>query len=120
MQYQNENTIRELVSIARGQVKTLLAICDRIDLELDRPALHTNQWLDDQPVSVVTKKLTAKQQETFNCLNGRTKPISIKTICRDLNIPEATAYWRISSLRKAGVEVVTHHKGKPVAKYKLA
>ena len=120
MQYQNENTIRDLVTIARGQVKTFLAICDRIDLELDKPVLEPNKWLNEQTVPLVTKKLTAKQQETFNCLNGRTKPISIKTICRDLNIPEATAYWRISSLRKAGVEVVTHHKGKPVAKYKLA
>ena len=78
MQYQNENTIRELVSIARGQVKTLLAICDRIDLELDKPALHTNQWLDDQVVPVVNKKLTAKQQETLNCLKGRTKPVQLK------------------------------------------
>jgi biotin operon repressor len=76
--------------------------------------------VSEETVQLTRKRLTAKQQETFNCLKGRTKPVSIKTICRDLNIPEATAYWRISSLRKAGVEVVTHHKGKPVAKYKLA
>jgi biotin operon repressor len=120
MQYQNENTIRELVSIARGQVKTLMAICDRIDLELNKPAIQPQNVVSEETVQLTRKRLTAKQQETFNCLKGRTKPVSIKTICRDLNIPEATAYWRISSLRKAGVDVVTHHKGKPVAKYKLA
>jgi len=120
MQYQNEETIRTLIGIARGQIETLTAVCDRIDQELDKPAVQPQHVASEQTVQVTRKRLTAKQQETFNCLNGRTKPISIKTICRDLNIPEATAYWRISSLRKAGVEVVTHHKGKPVAKYKLA
>lgn len=120
MQYQNEETIRTLIGIARGQIETLTAVCDRIDQELDKPVVQSQHVVSEQSVRIVNKKLTAKQQETFDCLKGRTKPVSIKTICRDLNIPEATAYWRISSLRKAGVEVVTHHKGKPVAKYKLA
>jgi len=122
MIYQNEKTIRELVEIARGQVKTLSAICDRIEIELDKPSrpaavdpIATRPAYDWQKVH-----LTPALREVFHLLKSRNHPVTIHTICRELGIEIPAARWRLTQLKKAGVEVKTVRTGKPLAKYRIA
>jgi len=119
MQYQNEKTIREFVEIARGQINTLSAICDRIEQELDKPsrpaAVPSRPVYDWQKVH-----LTPALRELYQMLKDRNHGITIKTIARELDISLDAARWRLNNLRKAGVPVKTIRGGKPLAKYRVA
>jgi hypothetical protein len=122
MQYQNEKTIREFVEIARGQIKTLSAICDRIELELDKPSRPAAV----APVATRTvydwrgDELTPALREVYHLLKTRNHAVTINTICRELGIEVKAARWRLTQLRKAGVNVQTIRGGKPLAKYRIA
>lgn len=121
MQYQNEKSIRDLVEIVRGNAKTLIAVCDRIEQELDKPTqpnlggfgvAHSYDWQKVQ--------LTPALRELHQMLKSRNYPVNINTIARELNISLAAARGRLDCLRKAGVNVETVLTGKPLAKYRIA
>lgn len=124
MQYQNEKTIREFVEIARGQISTLSAICDRIEQELDKPSKPAEPNLGGFGVaqSYDWRKvhLTPALRELYQMLKDRNHGITIKTIARELDISLDAARWRLNHLRKAGVPVKTIRGGKPLAKYRVA
>lgn len=122
MQYQNEKTIREFVEIARGQIKTLSAICDRIDLELDKPAQPNQPELvgsfvfDDKSP---TSRLAPSVKELHDLLSVRKNGINIVTIARELDISPRAVQNRINYLRKAGFTVQTRYMGSRLPKYRL-
>ena len=121
MQYQNEKTIRELVEIARGQVNTLSAICDRIEQELDKPSQPAADPVATRPVYDWRRvELTPALREVYHLLKSRNHAVTINTICRELGIEIKAARWRLTQLRKAGVNVQTIRGGKPLAKYRIA
>lgn len=121
MQYQNEKTIRDLVAIIRGNAKTNLAICDRIEKELDLPAQpNLGGFAVAQSYDWGAVQLTPALRELYQMLKSRNHGITVHTIARELNISLAAARWRLLHLRKAGVEVKTVRTGKPLAKYRVA
>jgi len=121
MDYQNEKTIRQMNELLKGYAKTIDAITQRIDEELDKPTApkiggfgvaQSHDWRKVQ--------LTPALRELYQMLKSRNHGITVHTIARELNISLAAARWRLMHLRKAGVEVKTVRTGKPLAKYRVA
>lgn len=121
MNYQNEKTIRDMSTMLRGYIKTMTAICDRIDAELDKPAApNMGGFGVAQSYDWRTVQLTPALRELYQMLKDRSYGVTIHTIARELNISLDAARWRLNHLRKAGVEVKTIRTGKPLAKYRVA
>ena len=121
MQYQNEKTIRDLVAIMRGNAKTNLAICDRIEKELDAPAApNLGGFAVAQSYDWRKVQLSPAIRELYQVLKDRNHPITLRTIARELDIKPNAAYWRMKQLRNAGVNVETVRTGRPLAKYRIA
>ena len=127
MQYQNEKTIREFVEIARGQINTLNAICDRIDFELNKPTKpNLGGFAVDSSDSSRPKydwravAFTPALREVFYLLKNRNYPVTINTICRELDIAPTAARWRLGKLKERGVDIETVRTGKRLAKYRIA
>ena len=126
MQYQNEKTIREMNELLKGYVKTIDAITQRIDEELEKPSKPAAPNLGGFAVASRPKydwravAFTPALRDVFYLLKNRNYPVTINTICRELDIAPTAARWRLGKLKERGVEIETVRTGKRLAKYRIA
>jgi len=86
------------------------------------PATGNNTDMHGMPLSVpVTgRRLAPSVEDLRSVLAVRSYPVTIRTICRELDIAPTAAHWRMKELRRAGYPVETIRTGGRLAKYRLA
>jgi len=86
------------------------------------PATGNNTDMHGMPLSVpVTGRRLAPSVEALrSVLAVRSYPVTIRTVCRVLDISPTAAHWRMKELRRAGYPVETIRTGGRLAKYRLA
>lgn len=114
---QNTNLkINTLLKIAGDQLRTIEACHRAIQQELDQTPARTPT--NRTPVRRRTRNLTPALEQVKQVLLARNYPVTIRTICRELNISSDVARYRIMRLRACGVPVHCNRRGKG-AKYRL-
>lgn len=86
------------------------------------PATGNNTDMHGMPLSVpVTGRRLAPSVEALrSVLAVRSYPVTIRTVCRVLDIAPTAAHQRMAELRRAGYPVETIRTGGRLAKYRLA
>lgn len=86
------------------------------------PATGNNTDMHGMPLSVpVTGRRLAPSIEALrSLLAARSYPVTMMTVCRELDIAPTAAYQRMVELRRAGYRVETIRTGRRLAKYRLA
>lgn len=86
------------------------------------PATGNNTDMHGMALSVpVTRRRLAPSVEALrSVLAVRSYPVTIRTVCRELDIAPTAAHWRMKELRRAGYPVETIRTGGRLAKYRLA
>lgn len=111
---QNTNLkITTLLKIAGDQLRTVETCHRAIQRELDRTPARTPTNRTRR-----TRNLTPALEQVRQVLLARNYPVTIRTICRELDITSDMARYRIMRLRACGVPVHCNRRGKG-AKYRL-
>ena len=103
--------------IRRDERKRLLA---RFRAEFPATGNQTDMHGNSLEPVRATRKLAPSLEALRAVLACRSYPVTIMTLCRELNCAPTAAHQRLKELRRAGYRVDTIRTGGRLAKYKLA